>query len=100
VLVDAVRDHLGVGLGGEEITRRLQLGAQLVVVLDDAVVDDGKTVRRDVRMGVALGGDAVRGPAAVVGEASIASCSRCTLPTVRSRLSLPVPLTTATPAES
>ena len=31
--------HLGVGLGGELVSERLQLGAQLAVVVDLAVVD-------------------------------------------------------------
>ena len=70
VLVDAVGDHLGVGLGGELVARRLQLGAQDVVVLDDAVVDDGETVRGDVRVRVALRGHAVRRPSGV-GDAEV-----------------------------
>jgi len=65
VVVDAVRDHLGVGLGGELVTLARRLGAQLLVVLDDAVVDDRDAVPGDVRVGVALARHAVRGPAGV-----------------------------------
>ncbi len=36
--IDQVRDHLGVGLAGKHIALRLQLGAQCLVVFDDAVV--------------------------------------------------------------
>jgi hypothetical protein len=71
VIVHAMRDHLGVGLRGERIPRRLQLGAQLVVVLDDAVVDDRDAVPRDVRVRVALARHAVGRPAGV-GDAQLA----------------------------
>ncbi len=64
-MVHAMRDHFGVGLGGERVAQLLQLFAQLFVVLDDAVVDDGEAVVRDVRMRVALGRHAVRRPARV-----------------------------------
>jgi hypothetical protein len=63
--VDAVRDHLGVGLGREDVAEPLQFAAQLFVVLDDAVVDDRDAVLGDVRMRVALGRHAVGGPARV-----------------------------------
>ena len=49
----------------------LEVGAQLLVVLDDAVVDDGEPVTRDMRMRVALARHAVRGPAGV-GDADLA----------------------------
>ena len=65
VIVDAVRDDFGVGLGGELVAARFELLAQLFVVLDDAVVDDREAVARDVRMRVALARHAVRGPAGV-----------------------------------
>ena len=39
--IDQVRDDLGVGVGGELAPLGLQLGAQVAVVLDDAVVDHG-----------------------------------------------------------
>ena len=74
-MVDAVRDHLGVGLGGELVTAPLELVAQLLVVLDDAVVDDRQAVERDMRMGVALARDAVGGPAGV-GDADLAAGGR------------------------
>ena len=40
VLLDQVRDGLGVGLGREGVTGLAQPLAQLAVVLDDAVEDD------------------------------------------------------------
>ena len=62
VVVDAVRDDLGIGLRRELVAGLDQLGAQFVVVLDDAVVDDRDAVLRDVRVRVALARHAVRRP--------------------------------------
>ena len=45
-VLEQVRDHLGVGLGAERVARRLQLLAQLAVVLDDPVEDDRELARR------------------------------------------------------
>ncbi len=42
--MDAVRHDLGVGLRGELVAAALQLRAQLLVILDDAVVDDRQAV--------------------------------------------------------
>jgi len=64
-------DHLGIGLGHETVTLLLQLGAQFGVVLDDAVVHHRHPLAAHVRMGIALGGDAVGGPAGV-GDAQLA----------------------------
>src|SRR5690606_14636850 len=47
----------------ELVAGALERGAQLVVVLDDAVVDDREPVARDVRVRVALARRAVRRPA-------------------------------------
>ena len=47
-VVDQVGDDLGVGLAFEDVAGGLQLGAQFVVVLDDAVVD-----QRDARLVIA-----------------------------------------------
>ena len=55
---------LGVGLGGEAVAVRHQLGAQLQEVLDDAVVDQRHAIA-DMRVGIGLVGHAVRGPAGV-----------------------------------
>ncbi len=41
VRVDEMGDDLGVGLRVEHVAARLELPAQLLEVLDDAVVDDG-----------------------------------------------------------
>jgi hypothetical protein len=65
VIVNAMRDHLGIGLRRELVAELGELVAQLLVILDDAVVHDRDAVARDVRMGVALGRYAVRCPARV-----------------------------------
>jgi hypothetical protein len=65
VVVDAMRNDLGVGLGIELVAAPLEVGAQLVVVLDDAVVHDGQAIARDVRVRVALARHPVGGPAGV-----------------------------------
>jgi hypothetical protein len=44
VLFYEVRDDLRVRLGGEDVPAAAELGAQLFVVLDDAVEDDGDVV--------------------------------------------------------
>ena len=62
--VDELGDGFGVGFGGEFLAVALQLGAQLGVVFDDAVMDDGDA-RGAVRVGVAFGGRAMGGPARV-----------------------------------
>src|SRR5512134_2010912 len=62
--VDQVSDQLGVGVGRDRMAVRLELGAQLAVVLHDAVVHHHDRPRL-VRMRVALGRLAVRGPARV-----------------------------------
>ena len=64
-MVNAVRDALGVGIGSELVAEILQLTAQRLVVLDDAVVHDGQAVARDMRMSIAFGRRAVRCPARV-----------------------------------
>ena len=59
-----VGHDLGVGGRGEVIAGGFELVAQLQIVLDDAVVHDGDTSGRvRVRMGIGLGGGAMRGPA-------------------------------------
>ena len=65
-LLDEMRDHLGVCLAGERMTALRELGAQLLVVLDDAVEHDGHAPRAVVvRVGVLVAGPAVRRPARV-----------------------------------
>jgi len=72
--VHQVRDDLGVGLAVEGVAALLQLGTQLVVVLDDAVVDEGDLARgrrcrtrasAEVRVRVVHRRRAVGGPAGV-----------------------------------
>ena len=66
LLLDQVRDDFGVGLGDELVAAALQLLLQLEVVLDDAVVNDDDLVGAvAMRVGVLLGGAAVRRPARV-----------------------------------
>ena len=71
VIVNAVRDDLGIGVRGELVAGALEFGPELLVVLDDAVMDDRNAVARDVRMGVLLVRHAVRRPARV-GDAEVA----------------------------
>ena len=59
-VIDEVGDDLGVGLRHERVALGLQLGAQLVVVLDDAVVDEadppgGGQARRFAAVGIDRG---------------------------------------------
>jgi hypothetical protein len=61
-----VGDRFGVGLRREHVTVALELFAKLDEVLDDAVVDQGDAAGAvAVRMGVGVGGSAVRRPARV-----------------------------------
>ncbi len=62
VKVDSVGNNLGVGFGSELIAETLQLVAKLLVILDDAVVDDRETVAGDVRVSVAFARDTVGCP--------------------------------------
>ena len=64
-LVDQVGDDLGVGLAFEHIALGLQLGAQFVMVLDDAVVHQGDTITREMRVGVVDRRYTVGGPTGV-----------------------------------
>src|SRR5262249_60001646 len=57
-------NDLGIGLGFEPMAERAQFAAQLIEVLDDAVMDDGDAVG-GVRMGVGFARAAVGGPAGV-----------------------------------
>jgi len=74
-VVDQVGDDLGVGLARELVAQAGQLGAQLIVVFDDAVVDKCNAGivfgRREVRVGIVRRRGAVGGPARVgdAGEA-------------------------------
>jgi hypothetical protein len=74
-VVDQVGDDFGVGLAREYVAECGQFAAQFVVVLDDAVVDQGDAgvffARREVRVGILGGRGAVGGPAGVgdAGEA-------------------------------
>ena len=66
MLGDELGDDFGVGVAVEDDAFGLELALEGGVVLDDAVVDDGdQAVAAEVRMGVAIGGRAVRGPAGV-----------------------------------
>ena len=91
-----MRRDLGVGLGLELVALGDELVLERLVVLDDAVVNDGDAVAREVRVRVGLGHAAVRGPARVRDaeparerlrlRACVSSCA--TLPTVRRKPSL------------
>ncbi len=108
-LLDQVGDGLGVGLGAEDVTGRLELVAQLDEVLDDAVVDDRQLAGAvDVRVGVEVVGAAVRRPARVAqaggrGRASRPRARRAASASLPARFltkSSPVSVTSAMPAES
>src|SRR5947208_5721698 len=60
--VDQMRDYFGVGLRAKDIALRLQSLTQRFVVFDDAVVDDGDFVPRQMRMRVVGRRRAVRRP--------------------------------------
>ena len=62
--IDQVGNHLGIGVGDELAPLRLQLGPELAVVLDDAVVDH-RDAAGGMGVGVGLAGLAMRGPAGV-----------------------------------
>ncbi len=69
-LLHEVGEDLGVGLALELVAALLELGAQLLEVLHDAVVHDGDAaVAAGVRVGVHDGGLAVGGPAGVADAA-------------------------------
>src|SRR5665647_2168142 len=66
VLLDEVHHYLGVGLALELMPARAELGAQLLVVLDDAIDDDRDLARAIVvRVRILVTRPAVRGPARV-----------------------------------
>ena len=69
--IDQVGDHLGIGVGDELAPLRLQLGPELAVVLDDAVVDH-RHPAGGMGVGVGLAGLAMRGPAGVADARSAA----------------------------
>src|ERR1700722_15434969 len=60
-----MRDHLGIGLRGKAVPAPLEIRAQLLMILDDAVVNDGEPVARDMRMSISLTRHTMRGPARV-----------------------------------
>ena len=64
VQIEQLGYRFGVGLGVELLAGRFQFRAQFGVVLDDAVVHD-RHAGGAVRMRVALGGRAMRGPSSV-----------------------------------
>ena len=62
-ILDELHQHLGVGVGAEVVALLLQLGAQRLVVLDDAVVHQREILAlAQVRVGVHRVGLAVGGP--------------------------------------
>ena len=64
IFADQVDDHFRVGLGFESAAGRLQLAAQLLEILDNAVVDD-RNIFVGVRVGVGFARPAMGGPAGV-----------------------------------
>ncbi len=64
-MVDQVGDQLGIGVRFDRIAARQQLGAQLGMIFDNAVVHHRHAVGGDMGMRVALARRAVGGPAGV-----------------------------------
>src|SRR5262245_15880718 len=60
-----MRRDLGVGLGFELVALRNELVFERLIVLDDAVVNDGDAAAGQMRMRVRLGDAAMRRPARV-----------------------------------
>ena len=60
-----MNDHLGVGSGAELVALLHQLGTQQLVVLDNAVVNQGDALVRNMRVGVDRRGFAVGRPTGV-----------------------------------
>ena len=66
MLADEVGEDLGIGVGEEVVAGGEELGFEVGVVFDGAVVDEGEeTGLVEVRVGVGVGGFAVGGPASV-----------------------------------
>ncbi|MNG91281.1 hypothetical protein D3C79_501880 [compost metagenome] len=70
-VLDQVDDNFGIGLRGEHIAEVLELFAQLLVVLDDAVVHDRNFVSGEMRVSIRFARRAVGSPARV-GDAQLA----------------------------
>ncbi len=65
-VLQQVDDHLGVRLGFQAVAREIEGVAELAVVRDDPVVDEGQAAAAvEMRVGVRLGHPAVGGPAGV-----------------------------------
>ena len=71
MVVNAMDDDLGIGFGNEAIAFGSQLGAQRLVIFDDAVVRHSQPTG-DMGMGVDLAGLAVSRPAGM-GNARVAA---------------------------
>src|SRR6266851_460290 len=74
--MNAVSNHFGVGLGGEAVAQAFQIGAQCLVILDDAVVHDRDAVARYVRVSVVRGRNAMSRPSGVCNAHVAADRSR------------------------
>src|ERR1039458_934784 len=65
MMMYAVSDDLGIGFGGEGVTQTLKIGAQHLVIFNDAVVHDRDAVAGYVRVRVVDGGDPMGRPPGV-----------------------------------
>ena len=63
--VDEMGNHFSIGFGSENKSLRLQLRTQFHIVFDNAVMHHGDSVVGNMRVGIALAGLTVRGPAGV-----------------------------------
>ena len=60
-----MHDDFGVSIRIEAVAIGFQLGPQLLVILDNAIVNDGQVIARHMGMGIVFTGYAVGGPARV-----------------------------------
>ncbi len=63
--MNTVRDDFGVGFRSELVAAPFQVFAQLIMIFDDAVVDDRQTVERHVRVCIPFTRNTVSGPTCV-----------------------------------
>ena len=62
MVVNAMRNDLCIGFRGEAISQTLELRTQLLVIFDDAVVNNRDRAARNVRVSVFRGGHPMSSP--------------------------------------
>src|ERR1700709_2690385 len=61
-MMNAMRNDFGISFRSKHVTKIDQVVAQLLVILDDAVVNDGNAIFGNMRMSIAFGRCTVSGP--------------------------------------